>query len=182
MTDTQRVPATSTWTIDPAHSEVGFAVKHMMFSTVRGRFTGVTGTISLDERDVTGSSVTVEIATASIATHDEGRDTHLRSGEFFDVEPFPTITFRSTSVEPAGDDDLRIAGTLRIRDVEREAVLDATFNGRGPTPFGHDMISYSATTAINRKDYGLTWNAALESGGVLVGEDVKISIDIEATA
>jgi polyisoprenoid-binding protein YceI len=184
MTDTQSAPAAAvtTWTIDPAHTSVEFAVKHLMFSTVRGRFPGVAGMLTLDERNPANSSVEVEIAVASIDTRDEGRDTHLRSADFFDAETYPTIAFRSTGVEPGRGDDLRITGTLRIRDVEREVVLDATFNGRGPTPFGHDVISYSATTAINRTDYGLTWNAALETGGVLVGEDIRIAIDLEATS
>lgn len=153
-----------------------------MISTTKGRFSDVTGTIALDEQQVANSQVEVEIAVASIDTRDEGRDTHLRSGDFFDAETFPTISFRSTNVEPDGNDKLRITGLLRIRDVEREVVLDTAFNGRGPSPFGNQVIGYSATTTINRKDYGLGWNAALETGGVLVGEDVKITIDLEATS
>jgi len=182
MTDTQTPPTTSAWTIDPAHSSVEFAVKHMMFSTAKGRFSDVKGTITLDEQDPTNSKVDVEIAVASIDTRDEGRDTHLRGADFFDAETFPTMTFQSTGVEPADDGTLRVTGTLQIRDVAKDVVLDATFNGRGTSPFGPQVVGYSAATTINRKDFGLTWNAALESGGVLVGEEVKISIDLEATA
>jgi polyisoprenoid-binding protein YceI len=184
MTDTQTTttPAISTWTIDPAHSSVEFAVKHMMFSTAKGRFSDVKGTITLDEQELANSSVEVEIAVASIDTRDEGRDTHLRGPDFFDTETFPTAAFRSTRVESTGGDDLRIAGTLRIRDVSKDVVLDATFNGRGTSPFGPQVVGYSAATTINRKDFGLNWNAALETGGVLVGEEVRISIEIEATS
>lgn len=182
MTDTQAPPTTSTWSIDPAHSSVEFAVKHMMFATAKGRFSDVKGTITLDEQDPTNSKVDVEIAVASIDTRDEGRDTHLRSPDFFDAETFPTMTFQSTGVEPADDGTLRVTGTLQIRDVAKDVVLDATLNGRGTSPFGPQVIGYSAATTINRKDFGLNWNAALEAGGVLVGEEVKISIDLEATA
>lgn len=182
MTETQAPPTTSTWSIDPAHSSVEFAVKHMMFATAKGRFSDVKGTITLDEQDPTNSKVDVEIAVASIDTRDEGRDTHLRSPDFFDAETFPTMTFQSTGVEPADDGTLRVTGTLQIRDVAKDVVLDATLNGRGTSPFGPQVIGYSAATTINRKDFGLNWNAALEAGGVLVGEEVKISIDLEATA
>lgn len=181
MTETQAPPTTSTWSIDPAHSSVEFAVKHMMFATAKGRFSDVKGTITLDELDPTNSKVDVEIAVASIDTRDEGRDTHLRSPDFFDAETFPTMTFQSTGVEPADDGTLRVTGTLQIRDVAKDVVLDATLNGRGTSPFGPQVIGYSAATTINRKDFGLNWNAALEAGGVLVGEEVKISIDLEAT-
>lgn len=182
MTETQAPPTTSTWSIDPAHSSVEFAVKHMMFATAKGRFSDVKGTITLDEQDPTNSKVDVEIAVASIDTRDEGRDTHLRSPDFFDAETFPTMTFQSTGVEPADDGTLRVTGTLQIRDVAKDVVLDATLNGRGASPFGPQVIGYSAATTINRKDFGLNWNAALEAGGVLVGEEVKISIDLEATS
>lgn len=182
MTETQAAPTTSTWSIDPAHSSVEFAVKHMMFATAKGRFSDVKGTITLDEQDPTNSKVDVEIAVASIDTRDEGRDTHLRGPDFFDAETFPTMTFQSTGVEPADDGTLRVTGTLQIRDVAKDVVLDATLNGRGTSPFGPQVIGYSAATTINRKDFGLNWNAALEAGGVLVGEEVKISIDLEATS
>ena len=180
MTDTQT--AQSTWTIDPAHSSVEFAVKHMMFATAKGRFTDVKGTITLDQETISNSSVTVEIGAASIDTHDDGRDAHLRSAEFFDVETFPTITFASTSVERGRGDALKITGDLTMHGVTKQVVLDAEFNGQGSSPFGHQVLSYSAKTSIDRKDFGLTWNAALETGGVLVSDEVKITIEIEANA
>lgn len=172
--------ATTTWSIDAAHSSIEFAVKHMMFSRVRGRFSGVNGTIALDEHDLTRSSVEVEIATASIDTRDDHRDEHLRGDEFFNIERHPVITFRSTRVESAGGNDLKVIGDLQINGVARQVVLDASFTGRGVSPFGGEMVGYTATAEINRKDFGLNWNAALEAGGVLVGDNVKITMDIEA--
>jgi polyisoprenoid-binding protein YceI len=176
----QGVQGTTTWAIDPSHSLVEFGVKHMMFATVKGRFTGVRGTINLDEADLSRSSVRVEIDAASIDTRDERRDAHLRSGDFFDAETYPVLTFKSTRVEPAGPDRLKVTGDLTIRGVTRQVTLDATINGRGVTPWGNEVAGYSAETQINRKDYGLNWNAALESGGVLVGDTVKIALEVEA--
>ena len=172
--------ARTTWAIDPVHSQVEFAVKHMMITTVRGYFTGVTGTIALDEADLSRSSVNVEIDAASINTRDAQRDTHLRSADFLDVERFPTITFRSTRVEPRGDDELRVVGDLTLHGVTREVTLDTTFNGRGTNPWGQEVIGYEAETKINRKEFGLEWNVALEAGGWLVGDNLKITIDIQA--
>ena len=179
MTDTQTRATTSTWTIDPSHSNVEFAVKHMMFTTVKGSFEGVSGTITLDEANLANSSVSVEIDASTINTRDQKRDAHLRSGDFFNVEQFPTITFVSTRVEPQGD-RLKVTGDLTMHGVTREVVLDAEMTGRGMSPFGFEVMGYEATTKLNREDFGLTWNAALETGGVLVGNEIKISIDIEA--
>lgn len=179
MTDTQTRTTTSTWMIDASHSHVEFAVKHMMFTTVKGSFQGVSGTITLDEANMANSSVNVEIDASTINTRDEKRDGHLRSADFFDAEQFPTITFVSTRVEPKGD-DLKITGDLTMHGVTREIVLDAEFTGRGMSPFGFEVIGYEAKTKLNREDFGLTWNAALETGGVLVGNEIKVSIDIEA--
>jgi polyisoprenoid-binding protein YceI len=179
MVTTQTRTGTSVWTIDASHSNVEFAVKHMMFTTVKGSFEGVTGTITLDEQNVANSSVQVEIDASTITTRDQKRDAHLRSADFFDVETYPTITFTSTRVEPDGD-DLRITGDLTMHGVTREVVLDAEFSGRGMSPFGFEVIGYEAKTKVNREDFGLTWNAALETGGVLVGNEIKITIDIEA--
>lgn len=178
MTDT--ATATTTWTIDPAHSVVEFAVKHMMFTTAKGRFQDFSGAITLDEQNVGSSSVDVTIQPASINTQAEDRDAHLRGVDFFDAERFPDVTFRSTSVESAGGDDLRITGDLTITGVTRQVVLDAAFQGRGKNPWGQEVIGYEATTRFNRKDFGLTWNQALESGGVLVSEEVKLNLDIQA--
>ena len=182
-TTLERDTATSTrtlWNIDPAHTEVGFSVKHLMISTVRGRFADVRGTITLDETDLASSSVEAEIATASIDTRQEQRDVHLRSPDFFEVERFPTITFRSRSVQPAKGDRLRVTGELTIRGVTREVELEVTDEGRGKDPWGGDRLAFSATTTIDRRDFGLTWNQALETGGVLVSNEIKISIDVQA--
>lgn len=179
---TQTATATTVWTIDTSHSVVEFSVKHMMFATSRGRFSEVQGTITLDNEHVANSTVEVEIGAASIDTHDAKRDEHLRSADFFDVETFPTLTFRSTRVEPAGGSGLKVTGDLTIHGVTKEVVLDTELNGQGTNPWGQGVISYSAHTKINRKDFGLTWNAALESGGVLVSDDVRITIEIEANS
>ena len=170
----------TTWTIDPAHTEVGFSVKHLMISTVRGRFADARGTIKLDGDDLTRASIDAEIATASIDTRQEQRDAHLRSADFFEVEKYPTITFRSTNVERVKNDRYRITGDLTIRDVTREVVLEGTDEGRGRDPWGGDRLGFSATTTIDRRDFGLTWNQALETGGVLVSNEIKIAIDLEA--
>ena len=180
-TDFRTQTQTSVWTIDPSHSSVEFSVKHMMFATVKGRFSDVQGTISLDEDSHATSAVDVEIAAASVDTRDEKRDAHLRSADFFDAETYPTITFKSTKVEPKGANRAAVTGDLTIRGVTREVVLDTEETGRGQSPFGQDVIGFTATTTINRKDYGLNWNAALESGGVLVGDEVRITLDVEAT-
>lgn len=171
----------SVWTIDPAHTSAEFAVKHMMFTTVKGRFSGVKGTITLDDDSHTTSAVDVEIDVHTIDTRDVKRDGHLRSPDFFDAEHYPTITFRSTRVTPTGDTTAKITGDLMMHGVTREVTLDAEETGRGTSPFGPEVIGFTATTTLNRKDYGLTWNAALESGGVLVGDEVKITLDMEAT-
>jgi polyisoprenoid-binding protein YceI len=172
--------ATTTWQVDPAHTTVGFSAKHLMITTVRGRFADVRGSIQLDESDITRSAVDVEIATASIDTRAEQRDTHLRSADFFEVEKFPKITFRGRRIEKVGDDRYRLVGDLTIRDVTREVVMDVTDEGRGRDPWGGERASFSASTTIDRRDFGLTWNQALETGGVLVGNEIKISIDAQA--
>jgi polyisoprenoid-binding protein YceI len=152
----------------------------MMFTTVKGHFGAVTGTIHLDEQDISRSSVEAEIDAASLDTRTEQRDTHLRSQDFLHVEQHPTITFKSTRVERAGEDRFKVAGDLTIRGTTRSVVLDTTLNGRGKTPFGTTVASFEATTTINRKDFGLNWNVALEAGGFLVGDTIKIGIDTEA--
>lgn len=168
------------WQIDPSHSLVEFGVKHMMFTTVKGRFAGLSGQIVTDGENPALGTVEIEIDVASIDTRDEGRDEHLRSDDFFGAASYPTIAFRTTRVEPGKNGNFRVIGDLTIRDLTNEVVLDAAFNGRATTPWGYDVASYTATTEINRKDYGLTWNAALETGGVVVGETVKIHLEVEA--
>lgn len=172
--------ALTTWQIDPTHSEVGFSVKHLMISTVRGRFSGVKGTVLLDSQDVSRSSVEVEIDAATIDTGEEKRDGHLRSPDFFDVEKYPTITFRSRRIEPLGGDRFRVTGDLTIRGVTREVLLEATDEGRERDPWGGDRAGFTASGKIDRREFGLTWNQALETGGVLVSNDIKLSIEAQA--
>lgn len=176
-----RADTAVTWQIDPAHSLVEFSVKHMMFTTVKGRFAGVSGTVTVDEANLANSIVDVTIDAASVDTREERRDAHLRSADFFDVENYPTLTFRSTRVEPKGGDRLTVYGDLTLHGVTQGVALDANILGRGVTPWGNEVASFSAETALNRKDFGLTYNAALETGGVLVGDAIKIAIEVEAT-
>ena len=176
-------PTTSTWTIDPAHSVAEFSAKHMMITTVKGRIADVRGTVTIDATEPERSSVVAELEAASIDTRTEQRDAHLRSADFLDVEQFPLITFRSRRVEGASLRDgasFRVVGDLTIRGVTREVTLDATYEGRGKDPWGGERVSFSATTKIDRRDFGLTWNAALETGGVLVSNDVRISLEVQA--
>lgn len=177
-TATVTAPAT-TWTIDPSHSEVGFAVKHLMISTVRGRFAGVTGSIAFVEGDFSQARAEVTIDAASIDTREDKRDAHLRSGDFFDVEKFPSLTFKSRRVQAISGDTFQLVGDLTIKDVTQEVVLDVEFEGAQKDPWGNQKSAFTATSKISRSAFGLTWNAALETGGVLVGDDVKISLDVQ---
>jgi polyisoprenoid-binding protein YceI len=170
----------STWNIDAAHSVAEFKVKHMMISNVKGQFTGVTGNLTLDEADITNSTVEATIDAATITTGDAQRDAHLKSADFFDVEKFPTLAFKSARVSKLGEGELALEGELTIHGVTRKV----NFAVEGPTvpgkdPWGNTRIGISATTKINRKDYGLSWNAALETGGILVGEEVTITLDVQ---
>lgn len=169
----------STWTIDQAHTTVDFEIRHLMISKVRGRFTGVEGAVQLDEENLADSSVEVRIDAASIDTGEKDRDAHLRSPDFFDVERFPALSFRSRSVEPAGDGGFRVLGDLTIRDTTREVILNVEDAGRASDPWGNERAVFRAQTKIDRRDFGLTWNAALESGGVLVGHDVAIVLEVQ---
>ncbi len=172
--------ATSTWNIDPVHSVAEFKVKHMMISNVKGQFTGLQGVLTHDETDVTKSRVETSIDATSITTRDAQRDAHLKSADFLDVEKFPTLSFKSTRISRTGDGELAVAGDLTIHGVTKNVV----FNVEGPTPpakdpWGNTRLGASATTKINRKDFGLTWNAALETGGILVGDEVTITLDVQ---
>ena len=172
--------ATTTWNIDPVHSVAAFKVKHMMISNVKGQFTGLKGTLTLDENNLLNSHVEASIDAASIDTHEADRDAHLKSADFLDVEKFPTLSFKSTSVSRNSDGELAVTGNLTIHGVTRSVV----FNVEGPTapgkdPWGATRIGVEASTKISRKDFGLTWNAALETGGILVGDDVTITLDVE---
>lgn len=173
--------AISTWTIDPAHSVVELAVKHMMFSTVKGQFPNVAGTITLDESNLANSSVSAQIDAASITTGEANRDAHLRSGDFLDVENFPSITFESTGVVPRGSNSFVIVGNLTLHGVTQEVTLEAELAGKGTDPWGGQRAGFTASTSISRKEFGLTWNQGLEAGGVLVSDQVKISLEIQAT-
>ena len=179
-TFTAPTTAATTWSLDPAHSVAEFKVKHMMISNVKGQFTGIAGVLTLDDSDVSRSQVSAEIDVSTINTREAQRDAHMKSADFFDVEQFPTMSFRSTHVKRAGDDELAVTGYLTIHGVTRHV----TFQVEGPTaagrdPWGNTRIGLSATTRINRKEFGLGWNTALETGGILVCEDVTITLDLE---
>ena len=166
------------WNVDPAHSGLNFTVKHLMVSKVRGRFQSFSGTIVIDEEAVK-SSVNATAQVSSIDTNDNARDEHLRTGDFFDAEKFPTIELRSTKVEKKGSDYI-LHGDLTIKDVTKSVAFDLEFEGVGKDPWGNVKAGFSASAEINRKDFGLEYNAILETGGVLIGEKVKIELDIQA--
>jgi polyisoprenoid-binding protein YceI len=173
----------TSWQIDPAHSAVEFAVKHMMFTTVRGRFKEFRGTIEVDENNPDRSTVTVEIVASSIDTGAADRDAHLRSGDFLDVENHPTITFRSRSVQGAAKkegDRFTVTGDLTIRGATMEVTLECEFEGTGTDPWGGTRAGSRATAKIDRRDWGLKWNQALETGGILVANEVRIEIEVQA--
>ena len=167
------------WQIDSAHSEIQFTVRHMMISKVRGRFETFSGTVAYDEANPTNTIVDIAIDTNSINTREGQRDGHLRSPDFFNTELYPAITFQSTQVEQTAENKGKLIGNLTIRDVTKEVALDVTFEGKAQSPWGTTSVGFSATTKINRKDFNLTWNQALETGGVLVGDDVTINIELE---
>lgn len=171
---------TTTWDIDSAHTDVGFAVKHMMIATVKGYFPGVSGELVLDDEDITRSRISVRLDASSVSTRNEQRDEHLRSADFFDVGNYPELTFESRAVEPAGENRYRVTGDLTIRGVTKEVVLDAEQEGSGVDPWGQARIGFTASTKIDRREYGLTWNQALEAGGLLVSEEVRITIEGQA--
>lgn len=174
---------TTNWQLDPAHTTIEFAVKHMMFTTVRGRFKSFTGTIHVNERNPDTSWVEVDIDAASLDTGVDDRDTHLRSADFLDVENHPKITFRSTSVDGAHKKDgdrFEITGELEIRGKAMPVTLEATFEGVGKDPWGKQRSGFAARTEIDRREWGLRWNQALETGGVLVGHSVRIEIEAQA--
>jgi polyisoprenoid-binding protein YceI len=168
------------WTIDPLHTEVEFSVKHMGIMTVKGRFTEIEVALDFDEENFTASSVQTKLKTNSLYTGDERRDQHLRSADFLDVERFPAITFRSTHIEHSSHEHYLMLGNLTIRDVTRSVTLDVVYSGQGKDPYGNLRAGFSATGSIDRRDFGLVWNVALETGGLLVGEKVNIALEVEA--
>ncbi len=179
-TASETTTAVTTWNIDPVHSSAQFKVKHLMISNVKGEFGGIAGILKHDGSDVTKSSVEASINVSTITTGDVQRDAHLKSPDFFDAEKFPTLTFKSTRITKKSGEELAVAGDLTIHGVTRNVV----FNVEGPSaatkdPWGNTRIGLAATTKINRKDFGLTWNSTLETGGLLVGEEVSIALEVE---
>ena len=170
----------STWNIDPSHSAIAFSVRHLVVSKTRGRFLKWSGQIRFDPDEPAASSVEVTIDPASLDTADPQRDAHLRSADFFDVEKFPTASFRSTKVEGLAGDRYRITGNLTLHGVTKAVVLDATYEGSGKDPWGGERAGFVASTSIDRRDFGLEWNKALETGGLLVGEKVELTLEVEA--
>jgi polyisoprenoid-binding protein YceI len=167
------------WQIDPAHSQIQFSVRHMMISNVRGRFENFTGAIEFEEKDPTRSLVDVQIETASINTRETQRDNHLKSPDFLNAEKYPYLSFKGKRIEKIDDSHGRVIGDLTIRDVTKEVALDVEYAGQAKSPWGTVSAGFSATAKINRKDWGLTYNQVLETGGVMVGDVVNITIDLE---
>jgi len=177
---TTATTALSTWKIDPAHSAAEFKVRHMMISYVKGKFSGLSGVLKLDENDYTHSTVEVSIPAASVRTVDDKLDAHLKDADFFDVEKFPTLTFKSTSIRSTGDRDYAVTGDLTIRGATKSVTLSAIdVSDPSKDPWGNQRIGLSASAKVNRKDFGLVWNAPLEFGGVLVGDEVAITLDVQ---
>jgi polyisoprenoid-binding protein YceI len=169
------------WTVDPAHSAVTFSVRHMMVAKVRGRFTRWEADVRIDADDMTRSEVDVKIQASSIDTGVSDRDAHLKSGDFLDAENHPEIRFKSKRIQKVGDDHYRVVGDLAIRGTTREVTLDVDALGQAKDPWGNQRAAFEAKTSINRKEFGLTWNQALEAGGVLVGDQVNIEVEVQAT-
>jgi len=173
------IMAAETYMIDKAHSYVGFGVKHLVISTVKGNFTDFSGTINFDAEDLSKSSVDVKIKVASIDTDNDGRDDHLRNADFFDVENFPEMSFVSNSVKSDGD-DLVLVGDLTMHGVTKSVEIPFEFTGSAVSPYGQKVIAFEAHTKISRKDFGMQWNKVLEAGGLAVGDEIKIELQIEA--
>jgi polyisoprenoid-binding protein YceI len=171
---------TNNWNIDAVHSGVNFSIRHMVVSKVRGRFAKYTGTVDIDDGDLTRSVIEATIDASSIDTGTPERDAHLRSPDFLDVEEFPELRFRSKAIEKLDDARYRVIGDLTIRDVRREVSLDVEYGGRAKDPWGNERIGFVAKTALHRKDFGLGWNQMLEAGGVLVGDRVDIELEVQA--
>jgi polyisoprenoid-binding protein YceI len=176
---TTQLANTTTWAIDPTHAELGFAVRHLMLATVRGRFGAVSGTITVDEKNPKSAKVDVTVDVTSVDTRQEMRDNHLRSADFFDVANHPAMHFVSKRIEGNVVGTFKVIGDLTIRGTTREVALDVAFEGRAKDPWGNDRAGFSATGKLNRRDFGLHWNQALESGGVVVGDEVKLTLDVE---
>jgi len=170
----------SKWNVDVTHTNVGFEIKHMMVSKVRGNFSDMEGTIEGDPRELENTKINFRVGIDSISTNNEDRDNHLRSADFFEAEKYPNMTFESTNINKVGDNQYKLTGNLTIKDVTKETTFDVEYLGEGTNPWGVEVVGFEASTTISRKEFGLTWNQALETGGVLVGDDVKIQIDLQA--
>jgi polyisoprenoid-binding protein YceI len=179
--DDRLVPVAGVYEIDGAHTSAEFAARHLMITKVRGRFSDVRGRITIAEQPE-DSRVEAEIGTASLSTGNDDRDVHLPSGDFFDVEEYPTITFRSTSVRPRSGGSWEVVGDLTVRDTTRSVVLHVDFDGADVSPMGDERVGFSAATEVDREDFGLTWNMTLETGGLLVGKTARIELNVEAVA
>ena len=180
--ETRKESAIQTWTLDASHSNVEFAVKHLMIANVKGRFADVAGTITADADDPANVGVDVTIGVSSIDTRQEQRDAHLRSPDFFDADQWPAMQFTGKRTEGDTSGEFKLIGDLTIRDVTREVTLDVTNEGSTMDPWGNSRMGFSAKGKIDRRDFGLTWNQALEAGGFVVGDEIKIAIDAEFTA
>lgn len=180
METTTKKDATKTkWTLDPSHSELEFKVRHMMITNVKGEFKKFDATIVSDGSDFSKANIDVTIEAASVSTGNEERDGHLKGADFFEVEKYPALSFKSTSLRQVDDDDYELKGILEIKGVKKEVVLDVEFGGINKDPWGNEKVGFSVEGKVNRKDFGLNWNAALETGGVLVSDEVKISADVQ---
>jgi polyisoprenoid-binding protein YceI len=168
------------WALDPSHSSVDFSVRHMMIANVKGTFHNFTADIEADPTDLTSATIEFSVETASVDTRNKDRDAHLVSADFFDAENHPAMTFHSTNIEKSDEGEYNVTGDLSLRGVTKQETFIVTFEGQGKDPWGNEKVGFSAEGTLNRSDYGLVWNAALETGGVLVGDKVKINLQIQA--
>ncbi|OPG04031.1 polyisoprenoid-binding protein [Streptomyces sp. GKU 895] len=180
MANTDLTALTGDYTIDASHSTIGFTVRHAMVTNVKGKFNDFTGSLHLDGADPSASTASIDVKMESIDTGSADRDGHLKSADFFKIDEFPTMTFRSTKAEALGDEDYRITGDLEILGTTRPITIDLEFNGAAKDPFGNERVGFEGKAEIKRSDWGLTWNAALETGGVLVSDKIKLHFDISA--
>ncbi|MDH6516282.1 polyisoprenoid-binding protein YceI [Streptomyces sp. SAI-208] len=180
MANTDLTALTGDYTIDTAHSSIGFTVRHAMVTNVKGKFNDFSGSLHLDGGDPTASTASIDVKMDSIDTGSEDRDGHLKSADFFKIEEFPTMTFRSTKAEALGDEDYRITGDLTILGTTKPLTIDLEFNGAAKDPFGNERVGFEGKAEIKRSEWGLTWNAALETGGVLISDKIKLHFDISA--
>ncbi|MFF0084400.1 YceI family protein [Streptomyces canus] len=180
MTNTDLTALTGDYTIDASHSTIGFTVRHAMVTNVKGKFDEFSGSLHLDGSNPSASTASIDVKMDSIDTGSEDRDGHLKSADFFKIEEFPTMTFRSTKAEALGDEDYRITGDLTILGTTKPLTIDLEFNGAAKDPFGNERVGFEGKAEIKRSEWGLTWNAALETGGVLISDKIKLSFDISA--